>query len=77
LGGLARREARFRRFKAMIDGVADEVRQRFADALDHRFIQFGHLAFNIEPDLLAGFAFKLPDDARHAAENRFDGLRAD
>src|SRR3546814_6470887 len=65
------------RFKAVIDGVANKVRQRLTNAFNDRLIQFRALALDIQSHPLAGCRFKLSHDTWHTAEDRPDRLGAD
>ena len=76
-GRLACGQAISRVFDAVIDGIADQMGERFAQPFDHGLVELGGLADQFEPDLLAGRSRKLAQDARHPAEHRADRLGAD
>src|SRR5581483_6331175 len=76
LGGLARRNAYFRRLDAVIEAVAYEVHQRVADLLEHRLVELGLLAGELELDLLAEALREIAYHAREAAEDEADGQHA-
>src|SRR3546814_2348741 len=65
------------RFKAVIDGVANKVRQRLTNAFNDRLIQFRALALDVQAHPLAGCRFKFSHDTWHTAEDRPDRLGAD
>ena len=65
-----------RRFDAVVDRVADDVRQRIAQPLDDRPVDLGGLADHFEPDFLGRLGRELADKPRHALEHRADRLRA-
>jgi hypothetical protein len=73
---LAAGEALLGRLDAVVDGVADEVGERLAQALDHGLVEFGAFARDFEADMLARAGRKFAQDARHAAEHRADRLGA-
>src|SRR3546814_15529263 len=60
------------RFKAVIDGVANKVRQRLTNAFNDRLIHFRALALDIQSHPLAGCRFKLWPDTWHTADDRPD-----
>ena len=61
---LARRDALRARLQAVVGGVADHVRQRILDQLQHLPIQFGLGAVHLEVDLLAEVAGEVADNTR-------------
>src|SRR5581483_1834991 len=73
LSGLTRRSAHFRGLDAVIEAVAHEVHQRIADLLQHRLVELGLLAGELELDLLAEALREIAYHAREAAEDEADG----
>ena len=69
--------APFGRFDAMINGIADHMRQRFGQLVDDRLVDFGVLTFGDKTDLLADHVGDFANDTRHALEHRFYRLRTD
>ena len=65
-----------RKFDPMIDRVANDVRQRVADHLDHLAIELDVAAFDVDEDLLAELRGKVADHARQCDEQVFDALHA-
>ena len=72
--GLAGGEAFLGGFDAVIAGVADHVRQRILDQLEHLAVELGVLAFHLKVDLLAKILAGVADDAREFLPCRADGL---
>src|SRR6185437_4625459 len=75
-GGLAGGDARFRRFDAVVDGIAHQVNQRIADLLEHGLVELGLLTRELQLDLLAEALRQVAHHAREAAENEGDGQHA-
>src|SRR3546814_4106403 len=50
---LAGGAALIRRFKTMIEAVANQMRERIADLLDHALVEFGALADQLQAHLIA------------------------
>ena len=73
---LAGRQPVGRRLDAVVDRVADDMRQRIAEPLDDRAVDLGRLAGHLEPDPLGGLGRELAHEPRHALEHRADRLRA-
>src|SRR3546814_13075122 len=57
------------RFKAVIDGVPNKVRQSLTNAFNDRLIQFRALALDIQPHPLPGCRFHPSHDNRPTAED--------
>ena len=76
-GGLAGGGALLGRLEAVVDGVADHVRQRVGQPLDDRLVDLGVFALGDQADRLAGHVGDLAHDARHALEHRLHRLGAD
>src|SRR5438309_1670198 len=66
----------FRPLEAMIDRVADDVRQRVAQHLDHLTVELDVAAVDRECDLLVRLRGKVPDHARQRCEEAIDPLHA-
>src|SRR3546814_5481728 len=66
----SRAPALIRRFKTMIEAVANQMRERIADLLDHALVEFGALADQLQAHLLAKLAGEIVDHAREAREHR-------
>ncbi len=75
-GGLAGSDARFRLLDAVVDAVAHQVHQRVADALEHRLVELGLLARELEVDLLAEPLRDVAHQTREAAEGEADRQHA-
>lgn len=73
---LAEGFALLRHFEAVVDRVADHVRQRLGKLVDDGLVDFGVLAFGDEADRLAGDVGDFADGTGHALEDRLDRLRA-
>ena len=73
-GGLAGRDARLGRLDAMADAVAQQVLEGTRHAFQHRAVQLGLAAADVQLDLLAGIACRLAHDAVHALA---DGIELD
>ena len=58
----------------MVDGVADEVRERVADRLDERTIELGVGPVDLERHLLPAGHGEIADDPRKLAEHVLDRL---
>src|SRR3546814_14610647 len=67
---LAGGAALIRRFKTMIEAVANQMRERIADLLDHALVEFGALADQLQAHLLAKLAGEIVDHARERSEER-------
>ena len=59
----------------MIDGIADQVRQRIADALDQRAVEFGIGAVDDQLHFFAARHREVADSAGKPAEDVLDGLQ--
>ena len=73
---LAERQPRLGQFAAVIDGIAQQMRQRIGQLLDHGLVDFGTLTGHDQAHLLAQLGGEFAHQARHAREDRFDRLRA-
>ena len=71
-----RRQPIRRQFDAVVDRIADDMRQRIAQPLDDRAIHFGGLTDHFQPHFFLGLGRKLAHEPRHALEHRTDRLRA-
>ena len=58
---LARQQALFRGFDAVIDRVAQQVSQRRFELFQHVAIDLGFLAFDLQAHLFAQIAPQIPD----------------
>ena len=65
------------RFDAMVDGIADHVRDRIGEFLDDGLVHLGLVAGGDKPHLLAEFRSDIADEARHSRKHGSDGLHAD
>jgi hypothetical protein len=63
-----------RRLDAVIDTVADHVRQGIPDGLDEGAVEFRLTALELEPDLFAAGEREVPHHPRQLVEDRPDGL---
>ena len=72
--GLAPGDANVGGLDAVVDRVADEVRERVADALDQRPVEFGIGPVDHQLHLLAAGDGKVTNGAWKAAEHVLDGL---
>ncbi len=63
-------------FNPVIDGVADDMRQRIADHLDHFAVQFDVAAIDIDKHLLAELGRQVAHHPRQADEEILDTLHA-
>ncbi len=63
-------------FETVIERIAHQVHQRIADLLEHRLVEFGALAEQLEFDLLAELAREVVHDARKAVERKTDRQHA-
>ena len=61
---------------AVIDGIAHEVRERVADGLDDRLVEFHFRPFDLQFALLAQLGAQVANDARKAVEDRAHHLHA-
>jgi len=77
LGRLAGGRALLGALQAMVDRVADHVRQRIGQTLDHRLVHLGGLALGDQADRLAGHGGHFADQARHTLEDGLHRLGAD
>ena len=75
--GLSSGEALIGRLDAMVDGVADEVRERFAESVENALVEIGVFAGNFQRDVLAAQLGDVANNARKAAEELLDGNHAD
>ncbi len=75
--GLAGGPPRLGLFEPVVDGVADHMGERVAQALDDGLVDLRPLPFGDEADVLADLQGHFADQARHALEHRFDRLGAD
>ena len=74
--GLARGATFGRRFEAMITGIADHMRERILDQLQHLAVEFRALAVHHEIDLLAEFVRQIAYDAWQLRPRVADRLHA-
>jgi hypothetical protein len=65
-----------RHFDPVIHRVADDVRERIADHLDHLAVELDVAAFDIDEHLLAKLRRKVADHARQSHEEVLDPLHA-
>jgi hypothetical protein len=72
LGRLAGRGARGRRLDAVVHGISDQVHQRIADLLHHRFVEFGLGAGDHQFDVLAQLLRDVAGNAMEAVEGFAD-----
>ena len=72
---LSRRQALRRRFNAVVDGVANQMRQRVADGFDQGLVQFGLAAFGFQMDFLAAGLRGVAHQAREAIPDIADRLQ--
>jgi hypothetical protein len=56
--------------------IADDVRQRIADHLDHLAVEFDIAAFDVDQHLLAELGRQVANHTREAYEEVFDALHA-
>ena len=66
-----------RAFNTMVDGVAQHVRNRVGQALDHGLVDFRAFAFHDQLDLFAGHVGHFARQTGHALEDRLHRLCAD
>ena len=76
LGRLAGGLPLLRRLDAMIDGIPHQVRERIADGLDDRLVEFHFRPFDLQFALLAQLGAQIANDARKAVEHRAHDLHA-
>ena len=76
LGGFAGGHAPFGLFDAVIDGIANDVREGIFDGLDDGFVEFGFFAFHLDADLLAAHRGDVAHGAREFAPDVADRLHA-
>jgi hypothetical protein len=74
--GFADSDAPFGLLDAVIDRVANDVRQRILDRLDDRLVKFGLFAFHFDAHLLATHGGDVAHGARKFAPDIADGLHA-
>ncbi len=75
--GLAGGPADLGLLQSVVDGVADHMGERVAQALDDGLVDLRPLALGDEADVLADLQRHFADQARHTLEHRFDRLGAD
>ena len=73
-GWFAVSRANVRFFDAVIDGVANHMRQRVADGFDDGFVEFGLLAFRFVTDFFAASEGHIANDARELTPDVSDRL---
>lgn len=76
-GALARGNALIGRFQAVIDRVADHVRERLGELVYDRLVDFRVFTLGDETNGFAGHVGDFADNAGHALEDRLYRLRAD
>ena len=74
---LSRSEALVGRLDAVINGVADEMHQRFGKRVENALVKIGVLARQLESHVLATLLGDVADDARETAVELLDGDHAD
>ncbi len=60
----------------MVDGVADQVRQRVAHLLHHAFVEFGVFAGHFQPDVLRKLNGKIAHQPRETPKDVANGKHA-
>ncbi|MNI56980.1 hypothetical protein D3C73_1120130 [compost metagenome] len=66
---LTRQQPLFRRLDAVIDSIAQQVRQRCLEFLQHVAVNLGFLALDFQPYLLAEAATQIADHAHLTTEH--------
>ena len=75
--GLAGSEALVGWFDTMVNGVADEMHERFGKSIKNALIEIGVLARKTQSHILATLLGNVADDARETPEELLDGNHAD
>src|SRR5579871_577900 len=70
-------DAHLRLLEAVIERVAHEVHERVGDLLEHRLVELGALAGQLELDLLAELARQVMHEPRESVEREADRQHAD
>ncbi len=73
--GFARGRTRFRRFDAVIDGVANDMGERIAQTLDDRTVDLGVFADHFKAGFLSSLRRQFPHQPRHALKHGAHLLR--
>jgi len=73
-GRLARGDARLRVFDAMVDGIADDVRERILDGFKDRLVEFGVAAIEHDAHLAAARNGEIAHQPGQLVPHRVDGL---
>ena len=76
-GRLARRDALFDPFEAVVERIAHEVHERVAERVDHGAVELGVLAHELQLDLLAELGREVAHEPREAQEDGFHGDHPD
>src|SRR5471030_1449344 len=74
IAGLARGFAFFRRFDAVVDGVAHQVDQRVGQGLDQVFVEVGFFTHQFQVDFFLELTSQVANQAWEAAEDFLDRL---
>src|SRR5882762_1200027 len=74
--GLAGSEALVGWFDTMVNGVADEMHERFGKSIKNALIEIGVLARKTQSHILAALLGNVADDARETPEELLDGNHA-
>src|SRR5260370_24444087 len=76
-GELGGAEALVSWLNAVVDGVADKVRERLGKRVENTFVEIGVFAGDFQGDVFAAEFRDVANDPRKSAEELFDGNHAD